>query len=168
MSDYLEKRRRKLRKNYSVKPSQATVQSNVVELKPLVLEQLATAYKDLQTSLNNLDAALMEVRDAQFNHLSPSRTESPHLQQMYQSPAEVKISSKRPDGSQASFPVIDQCQHLSLSQLLTNLKYLESRKLRIAQRYRKLFARLGLNHQFVDALEGVVSISGGDADAETE
>lgn len=120
-----------------------------------LIHSLSIAYRDLQTSLNNLDNALRTGRSLLSSSLleASQNTESQQNQDQQKNQESNRPSSHFPQDQKMS-----QYQPPFLESLNRRLKNLESRQISIVKRYRKCFRYLGFRQSFVDNLEGVASI----------
>lgn len=137
-----------------------------VELPGDLITYLSTAYKDLQTSLNNTDAALLTARSL----LSSSLSQANQSQTFQPNPDQQKNQdSKLQDHTSRDFQTRTNPYPLpSLESLIRKLKSLESRQIFLVKRQRKLFRFLGFKQAFVDSLEGRVSIYSQDESPEID
>lgn len=161
-----EQKRREERKNLNLSLQEA---SGVVSMPGEFLEKLSVAYHDQQTSLNNLDQALMIVRT-----LEESQARTTGLHQNSQLPQESQTTnqakSKPQDGIQASQTQTSQSSTNppSLQRISRQLRNLEIRQISTVRRMRKLLRLLGCRQSFVDQLEGISSVYEDDSDPEID
>lgn len=135
--------------------------SGVVNLPPEVIEHLSVAYRDSQTSLNNLDSALGIVRSLSSSSPGEDKENLDYQQSQDQQKSQ---ESNRPSFPSQQDQKTNQSLPLSLQSLSRKLRNLEFRQISLVRKYRKCFAYLGFRQSFVDQLEGVVSIYGDDSD----
>lgn len=126
--------------------------AGVSSVPPSVIEHLSVAYRDLQTSLNNLNDAHRTVRSLLSS--SPSDFQASQGQQNNQESNSPSPSSPTSESQTQTSPLPPQ----SLESLNRKLKNLEYRQISLVRKYRKCFAYLGFRQSFVDSLEGVASV----------